>query len=58
MEKEFQMSDLGPCKQYLGMDVEDSERHIKLNQRSFIRSYVAKYNLTVTGRSWIITIGE
>src|SRR6202012_5299377 len=46
MKREFQMTDLGKCHQYLGMNIEHNNRHIKLHQKSFITSCINKFKLT------------
>jgi reverse transcriptase-like protein/LTR polyprotein gag-polypeptide-like protein/gag-pre-integrase-like protein/Pol polyprotein len=49
MKNEFQMTDLGPCKTYLGMNIDETSKFIKVHQKSFIQQCVVKYNLDKKG---------
>lgn len=47
LNERFKMTDLGPCKFYLGMELrrDRANRTIYLNQRAYIKEVLTKYNL-------------
>ena len=46
LSNNFKIKDLGPVKYFLGINVENNDKQIKLHQETYIKSVINKFNLS------------